>query len=511
MRRIALAAAIILAAVTNLWAQAGQVPAWNVWANPSAAASNLRSATLNAMFNGAFCSTANAMLARVGGSWVCQSTLPTALTPAFTGDCTTVAGAVATTCTKTNGTAFSALATLGIGTGLSSGAGNLNLANTAVSPASYGDATHVATFTVDQQGRLTAAGTTSISTWSNTRLAKTTTYSAVSADCGSTIALGGSAFYTLTINVASGYTATCAFVVVNEDTTRGKTVAINGLSSFILWPGQIAEVFNQNNVWKTNGPLRWKITGATTFNVDPVNGSDSNDCLSTGTGNACQTIQGTLTKLHNLIDLGGQNPNIQLVAGTYTENFVDFGEFVGGVVVTITGDVVTPANVIWSGGIYAKDGSRITLQGIHFQGSGSGQVAVTAGQSGVIDISNLVEFGLYTSGVHLQVNPQGVINVATNYKVTGNMTNHIFVNVGGTITYSAGLTINVPSALTFTTFVSAYAGVVSCASALTFTGTGAGAGSTGAKYSINQNAVLFSQATTFPGTGVATATGGQAS
>jgi hypothetical protein len=41
--------------------------------------------------------------------------------------------------------------------------GTIALANTVVTPASYGDAGHVAAFTVDQQGRLTAAGNTAIS------------------------------------------------------------------------------------------------------------------------------------------------------------------------------------------------------------------------------------------------------------------------------------------------------------------------------------------------------------
>ena len=56
------------------------------------------------------------------------------------------------------------------GTGLSAtpanpvtASGTLALANTAVTPGSYGDATHVGTFTVDAQGRLTAAGTAAIS------------------------------------------------------------------------------------------------------------------------------------------------------------------------------------------------------------------------------------------------------------------------------------------------------------------------------------------------------------
>ena len=44
-----------------------------------------------------------------------------------------------------------------------SGGKATTLANTAVTPASYGDGTHVATFTVDAKGRLTAAASTAIS------------------------------------------------------------------------------------------------------------------------------------------------------------------------------------------------------------------------------------------------------------------------------------------------------------------------------------------------------------
>lgn len=63
------------------------------------------------------------------------------------------------------------ITSIAAGTGLELEAGNgqsgdvtVGIANTTVAPGSYGDATNIATFTVDQQGRLTAAGTAAIST-----------------------------------------------------------------------------------------------------------------------------------------------------------------------------------------------------------------------------------------------------------------------------------------------------------------------------------------------------------
>ena len=57
--------------------------------------------------------------------------------------------------------------TISAGTGMTGGGSlasnrTLTLADTAVSPAAYGSASSVATFTVDQQGRLTVAGSTAI-------------------------------------------------------------------------------------------------------------------------------------------------------------------------------------------------------------------------------------------------------------------------------------------------------------------------------------------------------------
>ena len=69
-------------------------------------------------------STPAAIATSGSASDLASGTVAAARMPALTGDCTTSAGAVATTCTKTNGTAFGALATLGVGAGLASSGGN---------------------------------------------------------------------------------------------------------------------------------------------------------------------------------------------------------------------------------------------------------------------------------------------------------------------------------------------------------------------------------------------------
>ncbi len=128
------------------------------------------------------------------------------------------------------------ISTVTAGTGLSGGGTTgdvtLNIANTAVSPGSYGSATQVGTFTVDAQGRLTAAGNTLI----------TGDISSVTAGNG---LLGGgtSGAVTIDINSINGLTVNSDTIrlggTLNQNTTitqstKSFTIANNGSANTII-------------------------------------------------------------------------------------------------------------------------------------------------------------------------------------------------------------------------------------------------------------------------------------
>jgi hypothetical protein len=129
--------------------------------------------------------------------------------------------------------------------------------------------------------------------WSNTRLAKTAAYATVTGDCGVTLALGGTAFYAATFNAPSGYAATCAFVVSNEDTTRGKliipqfassatsTTIGTGSKAFTTTSGMNVPTGGQRyRVYSLANPANFMsgvvasyVTTTLTFTIDTVGGS----------------------------------------------------------------------------------------------------------------------------------------------------------------------------------------------------------------------------------------------
>lgn len=98
--------------------------------------------------------------------------------------------------------------------------GTLTLANTAVTPASYGDATHIPTFTVDSKGRLTAASSVTFSASAWTRIY---TDSSVSVTAGAPLSINipdNPGTYRVDFDLALTVSAGVIGFTINGDTTH---------------------------------------------------------------------------------------------------------------------------------------------------------------------------------------------------------------------------------------------------------------------------------------------------
>ena len=183
--------------------------------------------------------------------------------------------------------------TIAGGTGLTSVGSNtdtvtLNLDNTAVTPSTYGGAASTAVFTVDQQGRLTAASNVSISIPS----------SAINTD----IALGSQTSGAYVANLVAGTGITLSGLG-NEGTTP--TITNSGVTSVTGTANQIA----------VSGS-----TGAVTLSL-PNDVIINNNLTVTGdlliSGNAVTMNTATVLIEDSLIKLGNANPSDSLDLGFF--------------------------------------------------------------------------------------------------------------------------------------------------------------------------------------------------
>lgn len=98
------------------------------------------------------------------------ASVPASAMPALTGDCTTSAGAVATTCTKTSGVAFTAPATASFGTA----AGNVAQGGVITAGGPTGSATTVPIITYNAAGQLTTVSSATIASAVTSQVVNTT-------------------------------------------------------------------------------------------------------------------------------------------------------------------------------------------------------------------------------------------------------------------------------------------------------------------------------------------------
>jgi len=324
---------------------------------------------------------------------------------------------------------------------------------------------------------------------------------------GQTIYLTGDTFYTVTFGRPWNYPAGFEVTLVNASASRGKGItafsAFNPLNSNIIWPGAANRVYNTSNSG-TNGWFRERyrykpLVAQSTMFFDAVNGSDSNDGLAAGAGNARLTLQTAISIVGNEWDLTFNNAPcllFQLADGTYTGGIHLAAPIMGGAgnaAFKINGNNSTPSNVVIQGGIATFDNTVLELSNFALDDSATSFCLSLNTNAKVRCEGGLIFGNTSAGGTQISVAQGGQFIVDSGFSVsaapaTGNGT---FLNVtdpgslanivGQTITFSASVTYN-------TTMVAQNGGMVECAGATFSLG---GNTVTGTRFSVsNLGAIL---------------------
>lgn len=347
---------------------------------------------------------------------------------------------------------------------------------------------------------------------------QTTNYAIATTDCGKTIqaGTGSTGQFTLTLPSVSGFPANCSVAIKNGDSTRGKVLVgfPAGFASAqnVLWPLQYGTVRIINGGWAAGvTPGQWIASAGVTLQANHSSGvNTNNDCLGTGAG-ACATIIHASQLFQTAIKVpGGANPTVQSDCGfTETPSGAFLGPMASGSgVLFIIGNEGSPASCVWNtGGISFDDGNVTSLRGFTLRSSGT---FAFVQKGGILVFANVI---CGASAACFQVAEGGQLTWDPGTLQLGeaacapNCFSYAVINNGGEVAW-AQASVTVPNALNFITIYSGnYSGSRGLFST-TFSGPGSGAGSTGTKFEISNNAYLGLAGTVFPGNTAGTITSG---
>jgi hypothetical protein len=271
-----------------------------------------------------------------------------------------------------------------------------------------------------------------------------------------------------------------------------------------LGPGQRATFVSDGSSYLTKqAPDRCRLGADTTFLVS-TGGADTNS----GLGSAWRTIQHAVDMLMQRFDGNGYKATIAVADGTYAENVLVSGPFLGIKDVILSGNVTTPANCIISATSSCLNvfyGGRILVQG--FKLTSTGARALTANYSSLIVVVGKVEFGTVALQ-HCWAAEQSSIQIQSNYTISGSTQYHWCVEVNSGITVADEVIT-----LTGTPNFSIAFALTTRSGSITCVNTSFSGGATGKRYEATMNGTILTNAGStsfFPGNlAGTTATGGQ--
>lgn len=278
---------------------------------------------------------------------------------------------------------------------------------------------------------------------------QTSNYTIAASDCFTTVVArnGSNTQFTVTLSAVTGFPSGCWVRVVNGDFARAKF--LSGFPSSmvsVLFPTQAAEVQIINGAWATvSQPGRWRLPGNVTVYVDPTNGSNSNDCLASGSG-ACQTFAAAWATVQGFMDLNGKTVTIQGANTTYTSAITIVGPYPvgapGAVVFDFGGGTID--NTSGYDLIFDLTGSgqfSTTFQNVTLKGAPN--LAELLVNSGMISVGSGVTFGACTSFCyHMYADDYTAEIILTqNYTISGGAAIHYATTMGNITNGGRSLTV----------------------------------------------------------------------
>ena len=299
------------------------------------------------------------------------------------------------------------------GTGLTGGtittSGTINLANTTVTVGTFGSATQVGVFTVDAQGRLTAASNTSISIAAS----QITSGILPVANGGTGVAVSSGASSVVLRDSNSNITANYLYTGYSNTAAAGTTTTLTASS-----------VFNYNV--SGSGGQTFKLPDATTLSVGAVYTFNNNQTSGTivvqnNSTTTVATIQSggflCLTLLTNSVAAGTWDTHYQAPSNvTWSTNTLDYA----GSITSATWNGVTVAYnrggtglttfTAANNAIYSTSSTALTAGTLPVAAGGSGATTLT----GVLKGNGTSAFTAATSGTDYLAPPSGTAILKAN-------------------------------------------------------------------------------------------------